>query len=197
MLQAPSRRRLTWVIATLTIAALPGAKSALAAVSPAATQMLSSELPSGTTLGKASFNQTVGALHDSVAKNHKMASKLVEAAFAAKSSKYTLECAQVRALVKSASGAAPEQARSITEMAVALRPDCADGLNGDLSTAPARGNGIVGEVGSAPAQEAQGFGAGLGSGFPGSPGFIGSAPSGAFAGFGGVGTTPVTNTTNL
>ena len=194
MLQAPSRRRLTWVIATLTIAALPAAT--FAAVSPMATKALSSELPAGVTLNKATLNQTSGALHEAVVKDHKMAAKLVEAAIKAKSTKYTLECAQVRALVKSAASAAPEQARSITEMAVALRPDCADGLNGDLSTAPARGNGIVGEVGSAPSQEAQGFGAGLGAGFPGSPGFIGSAPSGAFAGFGGVTTPAVTSTTN-
>ncbi len=196
MLQAHSRRRLSWVVATLMVTALPGAKSALAAVSPAATQMLSSELPSGVTLSKASLNQTTGALHAAVAKNHKMAAKLLEAAVSAKSSKYTLECAQVRALVKSAASAAPEQARSITEMAVALRPDCADGLNGDLSTTPTRGNGILGTVGEAPGEEASGFGAGLGAGFPGSPGFIGSAPSGAFAGFGGVGTTPLTTTVN-
>ena len=194
MLHISFRSRLTWAAALLTVVALGAADSAFAAASPAATRMLSSELPSGVSPSKATFKQATAALQGAVAKDHKMAAKLVEAAFDMKSNKYTLECAQIRALVKTAAGAAPEQSRAINEMASALRPDCADGLNDDI-TAPRTG-GIIGNVGDQPTLEAQGFGAGLGAGFAGSPGFIGSAPSGASVTFPTIPNNPVTSVTN-
>ena len=189
-----SSRRLSWVLATLMVVALPGVKSTFAAMSSA--QILSSQLPAGVTLSKATVKQTASALHEAVAKNHDAAVSLLDAAITAKSKGGNLSCGGVSSLVDAAKSSAPEKSRELTEAAMSMKPECGDALSQGARAGSDTGGGILGSVGQAAGEEAQGFGAGLGAGFPGSPGFIGSAPSGAFAGFAPVVVNPVTTTTN-
>ncbi len=118
-----------------------------------------------------------------MAKNPDLAVRLTEAAIKARESKKSgLSCSQLRSLVDAAISAAPGKSREIVEAAMAMKPECGEELNRSVGAGRVGPQGgILGTVGQNPTDEAQGFGAGLGSGFPGSPGFIGSAPSGAFA----------------
>ena len=146
----------------------PGARAATDAANAAA---LSTNLPASVTLAKASINQVVGALHEAVKQHHDDAVDLLKIAVLAKTPKQghgELPCDDLKKLVEAAATAAPDKASQLVEMAASLHPDCADGLQ----------NLTAGTSGS---DEVGGFGLGLGTGFPGSPGFTGSAPSGASA----------------
>lgn len=191
MLHISSRSRLSWAAALLMVVALGAADSAFAVT---ASQKLGAELPAGVTLRTAKLSQTVEALGKAVAATPESAVALTDAAISAESSKKRgLSCAGLRSLVDAASASAPGKSREIVESAMSMKPECSQELNGSLN-APRTGS-IIGAVGDEPTLAAQGFGAGLGAGFAGSPGFIGSSPSGATA-FPPVVVTPLTNVTN-
>ena len=203
MLNVPSRTQLAWVAAALMVVALPSAKSAFAATVPSA-QLLSSQLPAGVTLSRASASQLAGALHTAVAKDPQRAASLTAAAINAKKKSTGMNCSLLRSFVDSAMSAAPSKSREIIEAAMAAMPECSEAMTRLLGSLPASARGTgnavapaggIGTVGEVATQDASGFGAGLGSGFPGSPGFSGSAPSGAFA-FPTVTSTSLTSTTN-
>ena len=169
---------LPWLLAALTAVTLTG--SAWAASMSATTRMLSSQLPAGVTLAKASVNQTAKALGSAASQNPEMAPTLTEVAVLARTPKQgqgELSCDDLNKIVRASVNAAPAQSSRTVQMALSLHPECADSLNALLanpaSNAPDGFN--------TPQDLYGGFGVGFGPGFPGSPGFTGSPPSGAIA----------------
>lgn len=162
------------------------ASSSFAAASGSAGSLLKSKLPSGLTLRNANAKQTVLALKAAAAEKPDMAVELLQAAILGKTKpdgKFEYGCKVLVQLVDAASAAAPAKTNEITEEALSLDPDCADDLNQYLTSGGRPGltgtsadpNAVGGEVGEG------GLGAGMGTGFPGSPGFVGSAPGGTIA----------------
>jgi hypothetical protein len=163
-----NRVSLSWVAAAFLAVALPATPSAWAvSSSPAATKLLSSDLPAGVTLKTASVAEVGDALYTAATQQPGLVMSLLEAAVAAKTPPPhhgEISCEDLRKLLKRATDAVPDKARQLYELAITLRPGCADALTKELDDA----------FGGA-------FGAGLGTAFPGSPGFTGSPPGGATA----------------
>lgn len=173
--------------------ALLGAIAALLAVSASTGQAapasmaatrsrLSSELPAGVTLAKASIDQTAGAVKSAVAKDTDDATEILRVAIMSKEPKQgqgKLPCKDVAKLTRAAIASDNAAASQLIDTAASLHPECSGELNDLLGAnngaADANGAGLF-----APA-DAYGFGVGFGPGFPGAPGFVGSAPSGGFA----------------
>jgi hypothetical protein len=164
------RVSLPWLAAAILAVALPATPSAWAVSNGnAAAQMLSSDLPAGLTLKTASVDQVGDSLYTAATQQPDMVMSLLEAAVRAKQPPPhhgEITCEDLRKLLKKATDAVPDKARQLFELAIALRPGCDDVLTKELDEA-------FGNAG--------GFGAGLGTNFPGSPGFTGSPPGGATA----------------
>ena len=180
MRKTQNRRGLPWLLAALTAVTLTGASSTWAASSSATTKLLSSQLPAGVTLARASVNQTAKALGSAASQRPDMAPTLTEVAVLARTPKQgqgELSCDDLNKIVRSSVDAAPAQSSRTVQMALSLHPECSDSLNALLaaptSNAPDGFN--------TPQDLYGGFGVGFGPGFPGSPGFTGSPPSGAIA----------------
>jgi hypothetical protein len=145
-------------------------------------KLLDSDLPAGVTVKRASIDQLSDALYTATSQHPDLAMKLLEVAILAKTPPPHdghLPCPDLITMLRKTVGAAPDQARQLLELAISLDPDCTDALNNILADptliglpANSFGNGLGGN---------SGFGAGLGSSFPGSPGFTGSPPGGATA----------------
>lgn len=178
-----SRVGLSCAFAALLVVAAPGVHSSFAAAaSTPSSRLLSSKLPSGVTLTKASFAQTAEALKAAATERPDLAVSLLEAAISSRTvnGKFQDGCNMLVKLVQNAAEGAPKKAGQLAEAADALEPDCAETLDQYLASVnlPALNadpNSVTGEVGQGA------FGAGFGPGFPGSPGFIGSAPGGSIA----------------
>lgn len=178
-----SRVGLSYAFAALLVVAAPGVGSTFAAASStSSTRLLSSKLPQGLTLRKASLDQTAEALKAAATDRPDLAVALLQAAVSShsKDGKFEGDCEALLKFVQSAADGAPKKLRELSEAADALAPECASTLDKYLTDANLPGldsdpNSVTGDVG------AGGFGAGFGPGFPGSPGFIGSAPGGTLA----------------
>ena len=162
------RVSLPWVAAAFLAVALPATPSAWAVANGgAAAALLSSDLPAGVSLKAASVDQVGDALYTAITQKPEMALGLLEAAVIAKRPWHRdLPCPDLRKLIKKATAAEPDKERQFIELALTLDPSCADALNEELDEA---------------FEAEHGFGAGLGTNFPGSPGFTGSPPGGATA----------------
>jgi hypothetical protein len=171
---------ISWIAAAALALALPVTQSAWAVASSSASKLLSSELPAGLTLKKASVDQVADAVYTAASQRPDLVMRLLETAILAKQPpphNGYLPCPDLFKLLKKAVGAVPDKARELLELAMSLDPDCTDSLEKALDdptllglSAGAFGNGLT-----------SGFGAGLGTDFPGSPGFTGSPPGGATA----------------
>lgn len=171
--------------------ALLGAVAALLAVSASAVHAapsmaavrsrLSSELPAGVTLAKASIDQTAGAVRAAVAKDIDDATEILRTAIISKEPKQgqgKLPCKDVAKLTRAAIASDNAGASQLIDTAASLHPECSGELNdllGSVNGTDVNGAGLF-----APS-DTYGFGVGFGPGFPGAPGFVGSAPSGGFA----------------
>lgn len=179
-----SRVGLSYAFAALLVVAAPGVGSTFAAAaSTPSSRLLSSKLPSGLTLSKASCAQTAEALKAASTDRPDLAVSLLQAAISSRTisgSKFECDCNALVKFVQAAAEGAPKKTRELAEAADALEPDCATVLDQFLTEASLPGldsdpNSVSGDVGDGA------FGAGFGPGFPGSPGFIGSAPGGTLA----------------
>ena len=174
------RRGLPWVLAAMLAVTLPGVTPAWSASSSATTKLLSSQLPSGVTLARASVPQTAKALNAAASQRPDLATSLTEVAVLARTPKQgqgELSCEDLVKIVSAGVNGAPAQANAIVQMALSLHPECADALNALL----ANPNGNAPDGFNTPSDIYGGFGVGFGPGFPGSPGFTGSPPSGAIS----------------
>ncbi len=192
----PVSRGLTWAFAAL-LAVATTPTSHAASESAAARSTLSSELPAGVTLARASVDQTAAAVRSSVAKDPGMGVSILTTAIMAKTPKQgqgELSCENLAKLTRAAVASDMQQASILVERASSMRPDCADSLN-NLLYAGANDHGTTGVPGLFATADDFAFGVGFGPGFPGSPGFVGSPPSGSVA-LPAPSATPVTSTTN-
>jgi hypothetical protein len=163
------RVSLPWLAVAFLAVALPATPSAWAVSNGgAAATLLSSDLPAGLTLKKASVEQVGDALYTAATQKPDMVLGLLEVAIVSKRprDREELPCPDLRILLHKAMAAVPDKSRELLELALTLDPGCTDSLNAQLDEA---------------FEKVYGFGAGLGSNFPGSPGFTGSAPGGATA----------------
>lgn len=171
-------RGLTWAFAAL-LAVGTAPTIHAASDSAAARSKLSSQLPAGVLLAKASCDQTAGAVRAAVAKDTEMASSILISGILARTPKQghgELACECVVKLTRAAIASDNQQASMLVETASSLRPDCADALNNLLAA------GATSDVpGLFNTADDYAFGVGFGPGFPGSPGFVGSPPSGSVA----------------
>ena len=175
-----ARRALLSAIAAVLAVSATSAYAASISMA-AARSKLSSELPAGVSLAKASVDQTAGAVRSAVSKDTSDATDLLRAAIMAKEPKQghgRLSCPDVDKLTRAAIASDALDASKLVDTASSLHPECAD----DLATLVNAGSGdaTTGAGLFAPA-DTYGFGVGFGPGFPGAPGFVGSAPSGGFA----------------
>ena len=187
------RRGLPLALAAVLVVSLPATRPVWAAMSNTR-ELLTSELPAGVTLQRASVDQTAAAVHAAVKARPDLATDIVRVAIMAKMHGHGRRmdfkdgqagdryadpdfCDMVRRIVHAAITAAPDRANDITQMALSLAPGCADSLNSvtDVND-PSLTQGY-----NSPDDIYGGFGVGFGPGFPGSPGFTGSPPSGAIA----------------
>ena len=199
-----SSRRFTFVLICCALAALcPKPAQAAADGKEAGARLLRAELPTGTTIQQADCELLSRAVGRATLAHRTEAPAILSAALTdgrvddepRKEAKRPCECVAhvVRACVK----VAPEQASAVLDVALALYPDCADTLSAildearkdlqaynfdrqdykNVADAPVAG---INNVGTG-AASTNGFGAGFGPGFPGSPGFSGSSPSGGAA----------------
>ena len=172
-----------WALAACAAVVLSGAPSAWALSNAASTNLISSKLPAGVTLAKASIAQTAKALGSSTLEQPSSAATLTKVAVMAKTPKTgqgELSCENLYRLMRAAMDGAPQQSSNITQMALSLHPECADYINRVLDDRGGNG-GIAPDGFNTPEDRYGGFGVGFGPGFPGSPGFTGSPPSGAIA----------------
>ena len=189
-------RGLVCALAAVLAVASPGIPQLHAAARLSNAALLASQLPNGETLETAPLKDVDAAVRSAVAKRPAAASEIVRLAILAKTPRRRpIACAAVSDLVSSGVASAPGRAREISEMAMAIAPDCADAIGqavqnpglGAIGNTPTTGAVVPGSTtgettGSTTATSAGGgFGAGFGPGFPGSPGFSGSSPSGGFA----------------
>ena len=162
---------------------LAGASSVSAAPTGASTRLLSSQLPPGTTLARASVAQTAKAFGQAVGQRPDLAVDLTKVAVLARTPKQNqgqLSCEDLYKIVNAGVNAANNKSSEIVQSALSLHPECADTLNTLLDNpATVTNNGPDGF--NTPGDLYGGFGVGFGPGFPGSPGFTGSPPSGAIA----------------
>ena len=175
-----SRARLPWLLAAAFAVTLSLPQPVWALANASTAKLLSSQLPSGVTLASASINQVADATHSAVSQRPDLTISITQVAIVSKTPKTghgQLSCKDLMKIVDAAVSAAPDKLREVVELAMSLHPECSGDLDdllrnpSQIPGAEAGGTGIsVGE-----------FGAGFGSGFPGSPGFIGSAPGGTTA----------------
>ncbi len=185
------RRGLPLALAAVLVVSLPATRPVWAVAMSNTRELLTSELPAGVTLQRATVDQTATAVHAAVKARPDMATDIVRVAIMAKMSRHhdfkdakdaqsgdPEMCDTVRRITHAAVTAAPDRANDITQMALSLEPGCADSLNAVNSDAndPSLTQGY-----NSPDDIYGGFGVGFGPGFPGSPGFTGSPPSGAIA----------------
>ena len=199
-----SRRGLVCALAAVLAVTAPGIPQLHAAARLSNAALLAAQLPNGETLDSAPMKDVSAAVRSAVAKRPAAASEIVRIAIQAKTPKRrSIACGAISDLVSSGVSSAPGRAREISEMAMAIAPDCADaiaqavrspatGTTGSIANTPTTGAIVPGSTtgettgvdngGSTTATPNAGdFGAGFGPGFPGSPGFSGSSPSGGFA----------------
>ena len=175
------RRALLGAIAALLAVSASNAQAAPASMA-ATRSKLSSELPAGVSLARASIDQTAGAVKAAVGKDQTDATEILRVAIMSKEPKQgegKLACRDVAKLTRAAIASDSAAASQLVDTASSLHPECADELNSLLGGANT-GNDSAGAGLFAPADD-YGFGVGFGPGFPGAPGFVGSAPSGGFA----------------
>ena len=186
------RRGLPLALAAVLVVSLPATRPAQAVAMSNTRELLTSELPPGVTLQRASVDQTADAVHAAVKARPDLATDIVRVAITAKMGRHhdfkdakdfgshdPENCDMVRHITRAAVSAAPDRASDITQMALSLDPGCADALNavnGTDAYDPSLTQGY-----NSPDDIYGGFGVGFGPGFPGSPGFTGSPPSGAIA----------------
>lgn len=201
-----TRRGLLGLLATAALAAVGTVGLYAVATDSEAGQLLASELPAGTSLSTASNEQVVVATRKAVRKAPRLAVSVVRVAILSKTpprSRRPLEssagssgrfkdvidrskedpcppCDFVVGVARSAILEASSETSQIIEEASALCPSCAGDLQ-NLANDPGLGIGIGGSNAFYDAAGPFGFGAGLGPGFPGSPGFVGSAPGGVLS----------------
>ena len=121
------RRGLPWAFAAVMAVTLSGASSVFAA--PGAASMLSSQLPSGTSLAKADCATTSKALTKAVSQRPDLATDLTKAAVLARTPKQgqgQLSCECLTKIVGAGVNAAPASSNEIVQMALSLHPECAD-----------------------------------------------------------------------
>ncbi len=198
-----SRRGLLGLLAGAALAVFGVIGLHAVATDSEAGQLLSSELPAGTSLSTATNEQVVVATRKAVRKAPKLAVSVVRVAILSKTPprgrrvassassggatdrfKDVVDrskenpcppCDFVVGVARSAILEASDEASRVIEEASALCPSCAGDLQ-NLANDPGLGLGL-GNASYDPAGPF-GFGIGLGPGFPGSPGFIGSPPGG-------------------
>ena len=202
--------------------ALAGGSSSLRAATAAeesGARLLTAELPSGTKLSEVGCEVLARAVGKATKAHRAEAPEILSAALnggvekGARHSPEHLPCSCVSRIVRASLTAAPSEASAVFDQAVAIYPDCADELAALLDLATKAGynykdavNPIdpgdqpvagINNVGGVIGTGLSGFGAGLGPGFPGSPGFSGSDPSTGLALPPAGGVPAVTQTTNL
>ena len=208
-----SSRGLVCALAVTLAVVAPGTPVLYGAARLSNAALLSGQLPDGETLASAPMKDVQAAVSSAVTKRPGAAGDIVRIALMAKMPKRGgARCGMVRGVVGAAVGAAPGEARSISEMAQSLAPGCVASIDqalrspaapvigtagGVLTTGAAVPGSTTGESTDAGTTTTLGgdFGAGFGPGFPGSPGFSGSSPSGGFA-LPNTNLTPVTSSTN-
>ena len=181
------RTYLPWVAVAVLALALPVAPSLHAAANAAngkLVKMLSADLPPGVSLKTASASQMADAIYTVTSERPDLALGVLEAAIVAKRPpphQGDIPCPDVIKMLRKSVAAAPDKARDLLEMAISLNPECTDSFN-DLLADPTKLGLAPGAFGAGlTSSTVTGFGAGLGAGFPGAPGFTGSPPSGATA----------------
>ena len=187
---------LTWAFAALlAVATTPTIHAATE--SAAARSRISSELPAGVSLARASVDQTAAAVRSAVSKDPGMGESILTTAIMAKTPKQgqgQLSCENLTKLTRAAVASDMKQASMLVERASSMRPDCADSLN-NLLVAGANNQTNTDVPGLFDTADDYAFGSGFGPGFPGSPGFVGSPPSGSVA-LPAPSPTPVTSSMN-
>ena len=160
-------------------------------------KLLVAQLPTGVTIQQADCEVLAKAVTKATLAHRNDAPAILQAALSNGNTEETLRkedrrsCECVGRIVRASIKAAPSQASGITDMAMALYPDCATSLasilDGRATEQPVAGISTLG--GAEPS------GGGTGAGFPGSPTFGGSSPSGGFA-LPTPAATPVTSVSN-
>ena len=199
-----SHRGLVCALAAVLAVAAPGTPQLHAAARLSNAALLAAQLPAGETLESAPLKDVSAAVRSAVGKRPAAASEIVRLAIQAKARRRrNIACGVVSDLVTAGVSSAPGRAREISEMAMAIAPDCTDaiaqavqnpstGTTGTIGNTPTTGAAVPGSTtgettgvgnngGTTATPNAGDFGAGFGPGFPGSPGFSGSSPSGGFA----------------
>ena len=207
----PHRSRLfvfCWCIGLLSSAGAPSLLVAADDPHKAAVYSLQAHMPKGTNLARADRESLAHAVLQATRDHRDQAPAILSAALdgsttqaSGRAKRIKRPCGDVARIFQASLIAAPEQASALSEVAMALYPDCADELSKvlhtqdrsvaaydykdrsdykDVADAPvaginnARNQGDDFGLGT---DFLTGFGAGFGPGFPGSPGFAGSSPS--------------------
>ena len=196
-----SHRGLVCALAAVLAVAAPGTPQLQAAARLSNAALLAAQLPAGETLESAPMKDVNAAVRSAVGKRPAAASELVRIAIQARiRRRHDIACGVVSDLVTAGVSSAPGRAREISEMAMAIAPDCTDAIaqavqnpsTGTIGNTPTTGaavpgsttgetTGVANNGGTTATPNGGDFGAGFGPGFPGSPGFSGSSPSGGFA----------------
>ena len=181
-----------------------------------AVQLIQAQLPDGTALIQADGKTLGRAVRRAILDHPTKAPAILSAALSDGTSEKgaknkgaaSRSCDFVLQVFKAALRAAPDQASALTDIAMAIDPECVDSLTlalqvqthpvaaydykdrpdfkdrsdyKDRAGAPVAGiNNSAGEADDLGFGDGFGLG-GFGPGFPGAPGFVGSAPSGGFA----------------